>query len=258
MLKGSKVSFGDHGREALKGEFESTAAIHAITPGFVPNPIAWGAFKDLANAYYYVCKFYNLAGELPNATEICANLAELHSSHTSPTGKFGFHVVTYNGDLLQENSWTDTWEEFFMNAFKHMVKLNVDRAGVSEEMNALLPALYEKVIPRLLRPLETGGNSIRPSLVHGDLWCGNVVVDQNTGKGIAFDPSSFWAHNECTNSIHWFIRVTKKMELGNWRPERNKFFRVYFDEYHLHFPKSLPEEDYDDRNALYAMYFTCV
>lgn len=42
-------------------------------------------------------------------------------------------------------------------------------------------------------------------------------------------------------------------ELGNWRPERNKFSRTYFHAYHCHVPKSFPEEDYDDRNALYSM-----
>lgn len=43
-------------------------------------------------------------------------------------------------------------------------------------------------------------------------------------------------------------------ELGNWRQERNKFSRSYFNAYHSHVAKSYPEEDYDDRNALYAMY----
>lgn len=42
-------------------------------------------------------------------------------------------------------------------------------------------------------------------------------------------------------------------EFGNWRPERNKFTRKYFNAYHSHIPKSAPEDDYDDRNALYAM-----
>lgn len=41
--------------------------------------------------------------------------------------------------------------------------------------------------------------------------------------------------------------------MGNWRPERNKFSQSYFNAYRSHFPPSFPEEDYDDRNALYAM-----
>jgi fructosamine-3-kinase len=34
--------------------------------------------------------------------------------------------------------------------------------------------LLKKVIPRLLDPLETDGRSIKPVLLHGDLWLGNV------------------------------------------------------------------------------------
>ena len=42
-------------------------------------------------------------------------------------------------------------------------------------------------------------------------------------------------------------------ELGNWRPERNKFSRAYFKAYHDRFPIAAPKDDYEDRNALYAM-----
>ena len=65
-------------------------------------------------------------------------------------------------------------------------------------LDALLPVLFDKVIPRLLRPLESHGRVVRPSLVHGDLWYGNTgIVNPTTEEGIIFDPSSFWAHNEC-------------------------------------------------------------
>ncbi|KAI0141225.1 Fructosamine kinase-domain-containing protein [Xylariaceae sp. FL1272] len=239
-----KVSLGHHGREALKGEFESTSAIYAITPDFCPKPIAWGTFSSDQNSHFYICKFYDFAEGVPHPTHFCAKLAELHllSSKKSKSDLFGFHVTTYNGDLPQDNSWHGSWEAFFTNAFKHVLNIRQERAGPCDELQELLPAFFEKVVPRLLRPLETGGNSITPSLIHGDLWCGNAAItNEDSGEGIVYDPSSFWGHNE--------------YELGNWRPERNKFSRKYFKAYHSHFPRSHPEEDYDDRNALYAMRF---
>jgi len=236
-----KVSVGEHGREALKGEFESTFNIHAVVGDFAPKPIRWGSFKAVPNTHYYLCIFYDLAEELPEPTEFCAKVAALHTKSESPNGKFGFHVVTYNGDLPQENGYTDTWEEFFVNGFKHMLNLNIQRGGPWEEMESLKPDMLSKVIPRLIRPMETGGRSIKPSLVHGDLWCGNTAVDTRTDLPLIYDPSSFYAHNE--------------YELGNWRPERNRFSRSYFAAYHSHVPKSTPEGDYDDRNALYSMRF---
>lgn len=79
---------------------------------------------------------------------------------------------------------------------KHTFSLNLERAGPCQEFENLIPGLLQKVIPRLLRPLETGGNSITPALVHGDLWFGNAAVAEDFAP-IVYDSSSFYAHNEC-------------------------------------------------------------
>ena len=242
--------------EALQGEFESSSSIHAIVGNFTPKPLSWGSFKSLPNVYYYICTFRELADELPEPNAFCAKLASLHNESVSPDGKFGFHVVTYNGDLPQENGRTITWEDFFINGFKHMIKLNIDRGGPWQEMDNIKKDMFEKIIPRLLRPMETGGHSIKPSLLHGDLWCGNAAVDTQTGRPQIYDSASFYGHNEC--EFHYYLQYTGPYlrdidDLGNWRPERNKFCSIYFDTYHFHIPKSFPEEDYEDRNALYAM-----
>ena len=196
-LRRRQISFGEHGKEALKGEFESTLAIHTLQPEFTPKPIAHGTFENRPSAHYYICRFYDLTQELPEPDAFCRKLAALHAESTSPNGKFGFHVTTYNGDLPQENGYTDTWEECFLNGFKHMISLNLERGGAWPEVESLATEMVGRVIPRLLRPLETGGRSVKPSLVHGDLWCGNAAVDARTGSPLVFDPSSFYAHNEC-------------------------------------------------------------
>jgi protein-ribulosamine 3-kinase len=41
--------------------------------------------------------------------------------------------------------------------------------GQNDDLDELKKHLFEKVIPRLLRPLETGGRSITPCLIHTDL-----------------------------------------------------------------------------------------
>ena len=200
-----KVSLGHHGREALKGEYESTLAIHSVQSGFIPKPIAHGSFNKIPNTHYYICKFYELLEELPEPSEFCERVAALHSKSTSPNGKFGFHVVTYNGDLPQENGYTDTWEECFTNGFHHMIKLNLERGGPWKEIEPLQSDMVLKVIPRLLRPLEVNGRSVKPSLVHGDLWCGNTAVDTATDLPLIYDPSSFYAHNECNGNLRTYI-----------------------------------------------------
>lgn len=193
-----KVSEGPHGREALRGEFEATHLMHQLAPNFCPKPITWGTLKAPPNSHFYLCTFHEMSAGMPEPLEFCRQLAHLHSTHASPDGKFGFHVTTYNGNLPQDNTWVDTWEECFTNGIRHVFSVYRDRAGSSPELENLLPDFYGKVIPRLLRPLESNGRKVLPSLVHGDLWCGNAaIVDQNTGEGIVYDPASFWAHNEC-------------------------------------------------------------
>lgn len=82
-----------------------------------------------------------------------------------------------------------------------MIELNIERGGIWDELRGLDIAMITKVVPRLLRPMETGGQYIKPSLVHGDLWCGNAAVDQATGRPLVYDPASFFAHNECKQLV---------------------------------------------------------
>ncbi|KAK4246833.1 Fructosamine kinase-domain-containing protein [Corynascus novoguineensis] len=214
-----RVSLGHHGWEAIKGEFNATSAIYAATPDFCPHPIAWGRLKTERDAHFYICKYHHFSDAMPEPTLLSEKLARLHSSHTSPNGKFGFHCATYNGDIPQDNTWSNIWEAF---------------------ANGLRQVL--SVTPRLLRPLETNGRKIRPSLVHGDLWFGNCAVKHGSGEVLVFDPAGFYGHNE--------------YELGNWRPGRNRFRDGgYFEAYHSRMPPSERVEEYDDKNALYALKF---
>ena len=69
--------------------------------------------------------------------------------------------------------------------------------GYNEEMQELFKSIINKVIPRLLRPLETSGRDIQPRIVHEDLWDGNTSTDAATDLPLIFDASSMYAHNEC-------------------------------------------------------------
>lgn len=180
----------------MEGEHLATNAIHEIVPEFVPTPIDNGSLTSIPNTHYYLCSFHDLIEELPEPMDFCAKIATVHRKSVSKTGKFGFEVVTYNGDLPQRNDWEEKWEEFFANGIKHMLDLNIERGGKWPEMEALKSEMLSKVIPRFLRPLETEGRFVKLSLVHGDLWCGNAV-DMQADLPIVYDPSGFFAHNEC-------------------------------------------------------------
>jgi len=59
----------------------------------------------------------------------------------------------------------------------------------------MIPEYFEKVVPRLLRLLETEGGSTKPSLVHGDLRQGNASLDADEDTPVIFNAVCFYAHD---------------------------------------------------------------
>ncbi|KAK3936149.1 Fructosamine kinase-domain-containing protein [Diplogelasinospora grovesii] len=181
-----KVALGEHGMRMMNGEFESMTVLYTAVPDFVPKPYAWGSYKDIPDTHFFMCAFRDMVEELPEIEAFTSSLARLHKSAVSPNGKYGFPVTTYMGPLPQDNRWCDTWEEYFAQGMRRMLELERDAQGPSEELDELVAKLYDKVIPRLLRPLTTL-RSIEPVVIHGDLWYGNCCTDIVTGQPIVFD-----------------------------------------------------------------------
>lgn len=181
----------------MLAEFTSTKAIHGVLPDFAPRPLGWGTYESDPDCHFYLATFHEMAEELPDVNAFAWKVAELHMTSESPNGKFGFPVTTFSGNAPQNNSWTDTWEEFLSQAFTHMLCLEEESQGPSEEMKKLGAALINTVIPRLIRPMEIDGRKVKPCLIHGDLWYGNACTDLKTGNPIIFDACSFYGHHEC-------------------------------------------------------------
>jgi fructosamine-3-kinase len=166
-----KTALGDGGKDMLRGEYEGMLAIYNTLPNFAPKPLAWGEYRDTPTTYFFICEFIDmLEGNLPDAGDFCKNLAELHKNSVSPTGKFGFHVVTCNGTTPQKVDWEESWEIFFANGLRHMLELDFEVNGTQPELVSAINPIFDRVIPRLLGPLQQGSNPIRPALLHGDMW----------------------------------------------------------------------------------------
>ncbi|OAA36902.1 Fructosamine/Ketosamine-3-kinase [Beauveria brongniartii RCEF 3172] len=224
----------------FKGEFEGMSAINQTMPDFSPKPIAWGRCKDTADLFFFLSTFVKMAeGDIPDAGKLCAKLAKMH--RVSPTGQFGFHVTTCNGNIPQNNTWNESWEVFFSDGLRYMLALDLKVNGEQPELVEAMQPIFDCVIPRLLGPLEQGPNRIRPALVHGDLWFGNCSTNLDTEEPVIFDASAFYAHNE--------------YELGNWRPVRNLLNTVHLDVYKTLNLPSHPAAEFEDRIMLYELRF---
>lgn len=118
-------------------------------------------------------------------------LADLHSIRPpSPNDRrFGLERDTLIGPLDQPNLWTDSWVAFFRD---HRLLHMAARARDAGNLPAPLTPRLERLAARLGELIDEPAH---PSLIHGDVWGGNVLC--KGGRVAAFiDPAIAYAHAE--------------------------------------------------------------
>ncbi|KAK0726770.1 Fructosamine kinase-domain-containing protein [Lasiosphaeria miniovina] len=224
--------------EAARGEFEGAKAIAAVIPDNTIAPIAWGYFAGDRTKTWYLTEFRHLSEATPPFDQLLAIVLKLHRGSASPNGRFGFHVTPFQGAPPMVVDWSDNWEEFWTRDFRAALAYLERVHGANAELEEVAEEFIGTVVPRLLRPLQTGGRDIKPSLCHGDLFDGNIQIDLDSGNPVIFDPCPFYGHAE--------------MDLQCMRRARYavgyEFVKLYGKA-----AASEPKEDFDDRNALYTI-----
>ncbi len=122
-----------------------------------------------------------------NQQQLGKGLASLHlASSKNSLGKFGWDKEGFIGLGPQTKGWNSNWGEFFVN------RRLIPQLQLTKKWGLHLTK-YEKLLEKLI-PLLNEHDPI-PSLVHGDLWSGNVGTNEND-QGIIFDPAIYWADRE--------------------------------------------------------------
>ncbi|KAK8008249.1 hypothetical protein PG991_010800 [Apiospora marii] len=194
-----KVTSEENAQEMIEGQFESDKAIYEILLFFCPEPLAWGKYTSTPglDQYFLLAQFRDVGQQPPDPLHLVARLAELHKRSESPTGKFGFHTKTCHGKSPQlTDLWEDSWEVLYRKQLDHVFELDRQKQPPWDEYEFYADLVLEKCVTQLLRPLQSEGRSIKPCLVHGNVWDGNTATDMETGKPFVFDGSAFYAHNE--------------------------------------------------------------
>lgn len=148
----------------------------------VPKPICWG-MTDRAS--YIVLEWLEFGSSTTAAWEAMGrNLAAMHKTPVSD--HFGWARNNTIGSTPQINTETLSWADFFAeHRLGYQLKLAHRRGGNFPEVQQItevVRTLLEKRTPQ-------------PSLVHGDLWSGNVAV-MKSGEPVILDPATYYGDRE--------------------------------------------------------------
>jgi fructosamine-3-kinase len=118
-----------------------------------------------------------------HAAELIANL------HATPRDAFGYRRDTLIGPLAQPNPEARAWVPFFRDhRLLYMARQAHEEGRLPASMLGRIERLAEQIGDYLSEPAF-------PSLLHGDLWTGNVLVRQGRIAGFV-DPAIYCGHPE--------------------------------------------------------------
>ena len=249
-----KTGTGSDAEVMFRGEHASLNAIHNVVPNFCPKSHAHGAMSS-SGKFFLATDFLDLGGGSSSSSSksgsssglsFAQKLAKLHSTPAPiPEGfdkpMFGFPVTTCCGDTLQDNSWNESWADFYANnRLRNIYRAAEKNHGPDREVADAVEKTASKVVPRLLGDGHVKG--IKPVVIHGDLWSGNhskgIIAGQGGVEEVVFDPSSVYGHSEYELGI-------MKMFGG--------FGASFWKEYEAVVPKAEPVAEWEDRIMLYEL-----
>ena len=218
-----------HGSEGPSLEIEAYMLSELARLSDLPVPHVHLAAADLLVMDY----IDNDGGPISASVE--RHAAELLVAlHATPRPSFGYARDTLIGPLSQPNPKAARWVPFFRDArLLYMADQAYAEGRLPRGLFARLQRLAERLDAYLTEPAH-------PSLLHGDLWTGNLLVKGGRVAGLV-DPAISFGHPE--------IELAFTTMFGT-------FGRAFFEAYEAAAP--LEPGFHEERRDLYNLYPTLV
>ena len=150
-----------------------------------------------SNPKYLIMSFIDNNNLQPDMTHDDL-LNAIISIHSRKSTFYGFNFDTQIGGLKQINSKTQNWVEFYRDKrLNYIFELINKNEPMDKDINNKIELLLKKIVNFIPdKPVS--------SLLHGDLWEGNILFKNQRFVGF-IDPGSFYGHNELEVSyLRWF------------------------------------------------------
>jgi len=163
----------------FEAEKEGLDALRNTDAIKVPEVILAGNYNDVA---YLVLEYIPPGQKKENFWEDFGKKMAL--LHQNTNKNFGFYNSNYIGSLRQSNEWCTSTSEFYISQ------------RLSPQFKMALANDYSfKNLSTFYKKLEEIIPEENASLIHGDLWNGNYLVN-NHGRACLIDPSVSYCHRE--------------------------------------------------------------
>ncbi|HEY2725672.1 MAG TPA: fructosamine kinase family protein [Parafilimonas sp.] len=170
-------------QDIFEKEFYGLQLLHQTKAIKIPVPVLHGSFN---NQIFLVTEFIQKGNPSKNFWQIFAH--QLALLHKHGNYQFGFSINNYIGSLHQQNNFCNTWNEFY--ATQRILPLT-QLAYNQNKFDKQDLFLAEKLCNRFDKLFTAE----KPSLIHGDLWNGNFMCDEN-GNSVIYDPAVYYGNRE--------------------------------------------------------------
>ncbi len=171
---------GTTGFLMLKSEKEGLETISATATIKVPRVFHLGSLKKGG-----VLLMEYIEAKSPSDKDMACLGRDLAALHKVSSHAFGWNSDNYIGSLNQKNTPNAAWPIFYVqNRLLPQLDLALDRGQLGKE------EVPERSV--LLESITKHCKVDKPSLIHGDLWGGNYLIDEQ-GVPVLIDPGISYA-----------------------------------------------------------------
>jgi len=167
---------------------------------FIPRVFHYGDFESEGGSVL-IMEYMSLGGR-GDEYALGRAVGKMHrapptAAAGNPDSKFGFPMDNTIGGTSQPNGFTagsstEDWVAFYSERrIGHQLQLagdgycsNLWNVDIAPRLNALFD-----------------GIDVQPSILHGDLWSGNIGSVEN--QPTIYDPATYWGHHEAEWGMSW-------------------------------------------------------